>query len=49
MNKDKLLKELIEREKKKSKEELISDLEKYEIEFVEEGEYNDKGHNNKIF
>lgn len=36
-SKRKLLKELIERENNKSKEELKEDLEKYEIEFIEEG------------
>lgn len=40
-SKRKLLKELIEREKNKSKEEIKSDLEKYEIEFIEEGGQND--------
>jgi arginine repressor len=40
-SKRKLLKELIEREKNKSKEEIKADLEKYEIEFIEEGGQND--------
>lgn len=36
MDKDKLLKELIEKEENKSKEELIKDLEEYEVEYEKE-------------